>query len=251
MGGEIAGRKGPQEKTANPTMDAVRRLIAANPRVIMDLAGGATGAATGALAGGEDHRLSGALAGAAAGVGGAEGMRYAARKVPAEMIARNEAFLANLAKAKNEATHIRDIYALDRKAVQTRKRLEMIADTQRAVTVAGGLGMAGNLGFAAGGIAGRKGPQEKTAGRMQMLAQAAGRLAKSPLARGAAIAGTGVAAGGAVGLAGGRRVGYDQATDDVGAVAEKALMIGRQQGAAIGYQYALRQAQAGTGGQPG
>lgn len=84
----------------------------------------------------------------------------------------------------------------------------------------------------------------KTAGissRMKGMSAAVGKLMKSRAAQGATLAGAGVVGGGSLGLAKGKRSGYDQGTDDVGAVAQKALAIGRQQGAQIGYQYAIQQ----------
>jgi hypothetical protein len=60
-------------------------------------------------------------------------------------------------------------------------------------------------------------------------------------ARAAGLLGAGALGGAAVGIAKGRRKGYDEGTGDVAQVAQKALMIGRQQGAQIGYQYAMQQ----------
>lgn len=63
----------------------------------------------------------------------------------------------------------------------------------------------------------------------------------SNIGKGAIIGGGSAIGGGALGLAKGRRKGYDEGTGDVAQVAQKAMQIGRQQGAQIGYQYAMQQ----------
>jgi len=73
------------------------------------------------------------------------------------------------------------------------------------------------------------------------IANLARRFLSSGAGKGAIAVGAGALGGGALGLAKGKRSGYDAGTEDVGAVAQKALQIGRQQGAQIGYQYALQQ----------
>lgn len=78
-------------------------------------------------------------------------------------------------------------------------------------------------------------------GLMNMLRSAAG----SKVGKGAAIAGLGILGGGSLGVAKGRNTGYEMGTSDVANVAQKALAIGRQQGAQIGYSYAMKQMQAG------
>jgi hypothetical protein len=102
-------------------------------------------------------------------------------------------------------------------------------------------------------------PQEKTAmhllsaftdeltkvamsgGAMHGLKDMVSRAVQSKLGKGLAVGGAGVVGGGALGLSRGKRSGYDQGTGDVAVVAQKALQIGRQQGAQIGYQYAIQQ----------
>jgi hypothetical protein len=66
----------------------------------------------------------------------------------------------------------------------------------------------------------------------------------SNVGKGAIVGGGAAIGGGALGLAKGRRTGYDEGTGDVAQVAQKALQIGRQQGAQIGYQYAMQQMKA-------
>jgi hypothetical protein len=98
------------------------------------------------------------------------------------------------------------------------------------------------LGGLLGGVASRG--EEKNAaapGRFKGLLSMVSKAMSSKAAKGAAVAGAGALGGGALGLSQGKRTGYDQGTDDVGVVAQKALQIGRQQGAQIGYQYALQQ----------
>ena len=73
------------------------------------------------------------------------------------------------------------------------------------------------------------------------IANMARRFLSSGAGKGALAVGAGAIGGGALGLAKGKRSGYDSGTEDVGAVAQKALQIGRQQGAQIGYQYAMQQ----------
>ena len=84
-----------------------------------------------------------------------------------------------------------------------------------------------------------------SAGAMSGLADLARRAIGSNIGKGALV-GTGAAVGGgALGLAKGRRTGYEEGTGDVSQVAQKALQIGRQQGAQIGYQYAMQQMKTG------
>lgn len=78
-------------------------------------------------------------------------------------------------------------------------------------------------------------------GAMGGLMALAKRGLSSKAALGAGLAGAGAIGGGALGLSKGRRTGYDEGTGDVSQVAQKALQIGRQQGAQIGYQYAMQQ----------
>jgi len=86
-----------------------------------------------------------------------------------------------------------------------------------------------------------------SSGAMHGLMGLVGRAMHSKAAKGLAVGGVGALAGGALGLAGGKRAGYSQGTNDVTDVAQKALQIGRQQGAQIGYQYAMQQLKGGQG----
>lgn len=83
-----------------------------------------------------------------------------------------------------------------------------------------------------------------SSGAMHGLMDLARRAIGSNIGKGAVLAGGSMIGGGAIGLAKGRRKGYDEGTGDVGQVAQKALQIGRQQGAQIGYQYAMQQMKA-------
>ena len=80
-----------------------------------------------------------------------------------------------------------------------------------------------------------------SSGALHGMMEMAGRAVKSKAAKGGAIAAAGGLGGAALGLAKGKRKGYEMGTGDVGDVAQKALQIGRQQGAQIGYQYAMQQ----------
>ena len=80
-----------------------------------------------------------------------------------------------------------------------------------------------------------------SSGAMHGLMDLARRAIGSNVGKGAIVGTGGLIGGGAIGLSKGRRKGYDEGTGDVGMVAQKAMAIGRQQGAQIGYQYAMQQ----------
>lgn len=80
-----------------------------------------------------------------------------------------------------------------------------------------------------------------SSGALHGLMDMIGRGLKSNVAKGAILGGGAALGGGALGLAKGKRVGYDQGTGDVADVAQRALQIGRRQGAQLGYQYAMQQ----------
>jgi len=105
-------------------------------------------------------------------------------------------------------------------------------------------------------------PQEKTAmpflyaftqeltkvaassGAMRGFANMAKKVMGSNVGKGALAVGAGGAGGAALGLAKGKRSGYERGTEDVSVVATRALQVGRQQGAQIGYSYAMQQMKA-------
>lgn len=80
-----------------------------------------------------------------------------------------------------------------------------------------------------------------SSGAMRGLFDMAKKGLGSNIGKGSMLAGGSLVGGGAIGLSKGRRTGYDEGTGDVEVVAQKALQIGRQQGAQIGYQYAMQQ----------
>ena len=80
-----------------------------------------------------------------------------------------------------------------------------------------------------------------SSGAMRGLASLIGRGMGSKIGKGVALGGSGALGGAALGLSKGKRTGYEEGTGDVAQVAQKALNIGRQQGAQIGYQYAMQQ----------
>lgn len=81
----------------------------------------------------------------------------------------------------------------------------------------------------------------KSPGAMAGLKNMMGRILGSRIAKGGIVLGGGALGGSALGLASGRKKGYEMGTKDVEDVALQALQVGRQQGAQMGYQYAMQE----------